>query len=283
MEFSCHTWAFNDLTLPEALGTIARLGFRYVDIGSGPHLNAPKAAADPQAVATEIKADIEIFNLKLGDLCLMLPRISVADEKKRSADLELYQRLVPFAVALGMPGITLSPGLAHPAEDTEAQDRTVAALREMVKTGKDAGLEISIEPHMDSMAQTPEQALKLVEDVPGLKLTVDWAHLVCQDIFHDEIIKLLPHARHVQIRQAARAQLQTPFDRGRIQVPRVVEALRAVNYEGVVCVEYLQTHGWHGTLEVNAIREVSQMRDALREGRDSKPAEPETTASETTT
>ena len=49
-EFSCHTWAFNDLTLPEALGTIARLGFRYVDIGSGASLNAARAAERPQAV-----------------------------------------------------------------------------------------------------------------------------------------------------------------------------------------------------------------------------------------
>ncbi len=33
IEFACHTWTFNDLTVPEALGTIARLGFRYADIG----------------------------------------------------------------------------------------------------------------------------------------------------------------------------------------------------------------------------------------------------------
>lgn len=270
LEFACHTWAFNDLTLPEALGTIARLGFRYADIGSGPNLNATKAAENPRGVAEEIKRDLEMFNLKLSDLYLMLPRISLSDESKRQKELELYKGLIPFAQALGTPGITLSPGLAQPSEDAEARDRTVEALREMVELGKEAGLKVSIEPHMDSMAQTPEVALGFVKDVPGLMITLDWSHPVCQDIAHDEIVKLLPHTRHVHIRQAARAQLQTPFDRGRIDLARVVESLKAANYEGVVCVEYMNTPGWHGMIAVNAVRESARMRDELRAARDKK-------------
>jgi sugar phosphate isomerase/epimerase len=267
MDFACHTWAFNDLTLTEALGTIARLGFRYVDIGSGPHLNAAKAAADSERVAAEIKVDLDLFNLKLSDLYLMLPRISGADEDKRRKDIDLYKALIPFARALGTPGITLSPGLAQPPEDTDAYERTVSALREMVDAAKPANLRISIEPHMDSIAQKPEVALKLVNDVPGLMLTVDWAHLVVQDVFHDEIVKLLPHARHVQLRQAARAQLQTPFERGRIDIRKVVADLIAANYSGVVCVEYMRIPGWHGMIEVNAIRESARLRDELRDAR----------------
>jgi len=134
-------------------------------------------------------------------------------------------------------------------------------------------LAVSIEPHMDSMAQTPEVALKLIKDVPGLKLTLDWAQMVCQDVFHEEIIKLLPQTRHIQIRQAARAQLQTPFERGRINVPQVVNDIQASGYEGVVCVEYMNTPGWHGMIAVNAVQESAKMRDALRDARDkaSKP------------
>ncbi len=270
LEFSCHTWAFNDLTLPEALGTIARLGFRCVDIGSGTQLNAPRAAENPTRVAGEIKRDLELFNLKLSDLYLMLPRISLADESKRQKELELYKALIPFAKELGTPGITISPGLAQPEEDSEARERTVAALREMVKLATDAAVQISIEPHMDSMAQTPEAALGFVKDVPGLKITLDWAHPVCQNIAHDDIVKLLPQTRHVQIRQAARAQLQTPFERGRIDIPRVVQALREGSYEGVICVEYMNTPGWHGMIPVNAIRESARMRDELRAARDKK-------------
>jgi sugar phosphate isomerase/epimerase len=266
MDFACHTWAFNDLTLPEALGTVARLGFRYVDIGSGPHLNAAKAAADPQRIAAEIRQDLEAFNLKVSDLYLMFPRISSPDEDKRRKDIDLYKALLPFAKALGTAGVTLSPGVTQPEEDTQAYERTAAALREMLSAAGD--LPVSIEPHLDSMAQKPEIALKLVKDVPGLKLTVDWAHLVCQNISHDEIVSLLPHARHVQIRQAARAHLQTPFDRGRIDVRKVVTALVGAKYSGIVCIEYMRMPGWHGMIDVNVIREAAQMRDALRAARD---------------
>jgi sugar phosphate isomerase/epimerase len=268
LEFACHSWAFNDFTLPEALATIARLGFRYADIGSGANLNTQRAAENPRKAAEEIRTDLDLFNLKISDLYLMLPRISLPEEDKRQREIELFKSLVPFAAALGTPGITLSAGLAHPAEDEEAHDRAVAALREMVKAGKAARLRVSIEPHMDSMAQTPEQALKFINDVPGLTLTLDWAQMVCQDVFHDDILKLLPHTQHIQIRQAARAQLQTPFDRGRIDVKKVVKDILAADYKGVLSVEYMNTPGWHGMVAVNAIQESARMRDELRAARD---------------
>jgi sugar phosphate isomerase/epimerase len=267
LEFACHTWAFNDLTLPEALGTIARLGFRYVDIGSGPNLNTARAAENPTALAEEIRADLDLFNLRLSDLYLLHPRISLADEGKRQKDMELFKALLPFAAALKAPGITLSPGLAHPPEDGEAWDRTVAALREMLKAAAAYKLPVSIEPHMDSMAQTPEQALKLLKEVPGLALTLDWAQFVCQDVSFEAIAALIPQARHLQVRQAARAQLQLPLERGRIDFKKLVKALQAAPYDGVVCIEFMNQPGWHGMETVNPIAEAVKLRDALRDAR----------------
>jgi sugar phosphate isomerase/epimerase len=272
MEFACHTWAFSDLTLTEALGTIARLGFRYVDIGSGTSLNAPRAAAEPRRVVAEIRQDLAMFNLKVSDLYLMLPRISLADEDKRQKDIDLYKALIPFAKELGTPGITLSPGLAHGVEDEEAFDRATEALREMVSAGKEAGMPVSIEPHLDSMAQTPEATLKIVEAVPGLEITLDWAHMICQGIRQDDLLPLLPHTRHVQVRQAAKDKLQTPFDQGQVDARLVMEALRLSNYSGVVCIEYMNTPGWHGMVAVNAIQESAKMRDELRKARDRQRA-----------
>lgn len=267
LDFSCHTWAFTDLTLPEALGTIARLGFRYADIGSGTNWNAARAAANPHKAAQEIRADLELFNLQPGDLYLMLPRISLPDDK-RQRELDLFRALVPFAVELGAPGITLSPGLAASPDDDEAYDRAADALRQMVELGKEADLPVSVEPHLDSLAHTPEAALKLLDDVPGLALTLDWAHFVCQGAAHEEIAGLLPRARHVQIRQAAPKRLQTPFDQGQIDVNRFVADLLAAEYDGLVCIEYMNTPGWHGMMAVNAARESARLRDELRTARD---------------
>lgn len=272
MQIACHTWAFNDRPLPEALGTIARLGFRYVDIGSGPHINVAQVAGDPRRAAAAIRRDLVTFNLTLSDLYLMLPRISLPDDTRRRKEIESFKALLPFIVALEAPGVTLSPGLAYPDADADAYGRVVESLNMMLEAARLATpatrLRVSIEPHMDSMAQKPDVALQLLRDVEGLELTLDWAHMVCQDVFPDDIVKLLPHTRHVQLRQAARAQLQLPFERGRIDVPRVIQALKDADYDGVISVEYLRTHGWHGTEEVAVVQEVMTMRDAIRAARD---------------
>lgn len=273
LEFACHTWAFNDLSLTEALGTIARLGFRYVDIGSGAHLNITRIAKDPRGVASEVRRDLDLFNLELSDLYIMLPRISLADENKRQTEIDLYKSLLPFIVALQAPGVTLSPGLVHPATDEEALDRSISALREMMQASQLATpatqLHVSIEPHVDSMAQKPDAIKQILDQVNDLELTLDWAQLVYQDVFHDEILSLLPKTRHIQIRQAARAQLQTPFAQGRIDVNKVVQSLKDAKYDGVISVEYMRTTSErHGIMEVNAITEASAMRDALRDARD---------------
>lgn len=268
IEFSCHTWGFNDLTLPEALGSIARMGFRYVDIGSGANLNASRAAANPQKAAAEINADLHAFNLKISDLYLMLPRISLADEEKRQKELDLFTSLLPFATALETPGITLSPGLAHAVDaDPEAPDRTVAALRQMVQQGVKAGLRVSIEPHLDSMVTTPEAALKLVGAVPGLEITLDWAHMICQGFTSSDMFTLLPHTRHIQVRQAAQGKLQTTAAKGQLDPAQVMRDLAMAGYSGVVCVEYMNTPGWHGMETVDTLVESAGLRDQLRAAR----------------
>lgn len=272
LEFACHSWAFNDLSLTEALGTMARLGFRYVDIGSGSQLNPAHSKQNSRALAAEIRRDLETFNLKLSDVYVNLPHITAKDEEKRRKEIDLYKAMLPFLVALETPGVTLSSGLADAPDDVEAYDRAVIALREMVEASQSATpanrLRVSIEPHLDSIAQKPEVALRMLNDVPGLMLTLDWAQMNYQAISHDEIIKLLPHTRHIHIRQAAHAKLQTPFEQGQIDLRQVIDALRSAHYEGVVCVEYMKAAGLHGMMEVNPLTESVRLRDALRDARD---------------
>lgn len=271
IEFACHTWAFNDLPLADALGTIARLGFRYVDLGGGAHINTARVAQDPRAAAAEIKRDLDLFNLQLSDVYLMLPRIASHEDDKRRKEIDLYKSLLPFIIALETPGVTLSPGVGQ-ADDVGAFDRSVIALREMLEASQLATpatrLRVSIEPHIDSVAQKPDDALRLIADVPGLTLTLDWAHLVCQGITVEDIAALLPDTRHVQLRQAARGRLQTPFADGQIDAAQVLTTLQAGGYDGIVCVEYMKMPGWHGMMEVNAVQESARLRDALRAARD---------------
>ncbi|MFN8527951.1 MAG: sugar phosphate isomerase/epimerase [Anaerolineae bacterium] len=267
MDFSCHTWAFHDLTLTEALGTMARLGFRFADIGTGTGFNVNRAIRQPGRAAADLRDELVIYNLKIADFYLMLPRISVDDAERRDKELEIFKALMPFVAELRPPGITVSPGAYQ--SDESAFERTADALRQMVEAAAAVDLKLSIEPHLDSMAPVPTAAIKLLEAVPGLGITLDWAQLVCQNIAHDDILELLPYTRHVQIRQAARNQLQTVWDKGKIDVARVVRDLIEHGYDQVVCVEMMNIPGKHGMQKVDTLRESARMRDALRDARDS--------------
>lgn len=266
MKISCHSWAFNDMRLPEAIGTAARLGFRAVDIGSGPHLNLPRLV-NPQTrtdAVKEIRADLALYHMQVADVYLLLPRISVDQDDKRRTDINMFKALLPVLKAIPAPGVTVSPGLIHPDEDSAAWERAVSALQEMTAAAQRVQLPISFEPHLDSMTTTPERALALVNAVDGLQITLDWAQLTCLKFKTKDIAPLLPHTRHVHLRQTTSGKLQTTFERGKLDIAEIIRELRAVNYDGYISVEYLISTGDARLPAVNPIRESITLRDAIK-------------------
>jgi sugar phosphate isomerase/epimerase len=268
IEFACHTWGFNDQPLATALGTVARLGFRYVDLGSGPHLDVVAATAEPGKTADTYRELLETFNLRVSDLYIMLPRISVADDDRRQHEIMSFERLMPFAAKLGVPGITVSPGVHKQGPPGEVVPRVAEVLGQFVAMAGERGIALSFEPHLDSVTQTPEHALDLLNRVDDLMLTLDWAHLAKQGLKPDAALHLLPHLRHVQVRQAAPLRMQTPFEQGVLDLDRVMTLLMSTGYNGVIAVESLLTLGWHGAAAVDPVAEALQLRDALRALRD---------------
>ncbi len=264
IKIACHAWAYNDRPLEDALGTIARLGFRYVDLGTGPHFNTDTAATQPNAEAKSIRKLLKRYNLELTDLYLMLPYINAPDPARRDAQIALFERLVPFALALGTPGITISPGIVHPDGGEHALARSIPALMRMNEIIEDVDIRLSYEPHMDSPITTPENAILALEAVPGLSLSLDYAHFIVQGFSLGDLTPLLPHTAHVQLRQAVKGRLQTPYSQGRIDLGLLLRDLHAADYRGVVSIEYMNTVGWHGMMALNITQETVRTRDALR-------------------
>jgi sugar phosphate isomerase/epimerase len=269
IEFACHTWTFPDLTLSEAIGTIARLGFRRIDIAYTQGAALTRAARQPRAAAAEIRADLDIYALAISDLFLMLPRISTNDAERRAADIAIFSAALPFALELGVPGITVSPGVVHsPEQDAAAWERTLDALGQMSQAARAAGVPLSFAPHVDSMTPTVERARQLVTAIDGLQITLDWASLTYSGARHEEIAGLLRHARHIQTRGAAKGQLQTTVERSRIDGARLLEDAIVAGYDRAIAVSLLGEAGRHRVARVMPAAEAARLRDALREARD---------------
>lgn len=261
LQLACHAWSYNHLPLADAVGTIARLGFQCIDLGTGPHLDVIYATQDPLKAAEKIRVLLNDFNLMLTDLYILLPHINAPEPEQRQEQLGLFESLVPFAVALGTPGITISPGLLHPDGADHSLARAVPAMQQLLDVTEDTDLRISFEPHLESAAYTLEQIRLLLDAVPGLSLTLDIAHLIAQNIDIVDIYTLFEFAAHIHIRQAAPMQVQTAFSDGIVNMGRLVEALIEADYHGALSVEYVQG------LEGSITQEIVKIRDVLREAR----------------
>ncbi|NDJ86120.1 MAG: sugar phosphate isomerase/epimerase [Chloroflexi bacterium] len=264
LQMACHAWGYNTMSLRDAVGTIARLGFRHIDLGTGPHLDVLAATQNPKITAEHIAHLLQEFDLTLTDLYLMLPHINSPEPERRQQQFGLFKSLIPFAEALGTPGITVSPGAMHADGPDHSLARAVPALQQIIDLTADSDFRVSFELHLDSAASTPAQALQLLQAVPGLSLTLDIAHLITQGTDWEDIHSLFEHTAHIQIRQAAPGKLQTPFEEGILDIPKLLGALKEADYHGVLTIEYMTTFGWQGMMEVSISREVVQTRDAIR-------------------
>ncbi len=264
------------------------------------------------AEARGLRVLLDYFHLEVTDLYLLLPALASVDEGRRRYEVRQFERLLPFVLELGAPGVTLSPGIETPelknariprlelytrpidldAEDAEEEtdlepgifdtgpdeepeppppspfDYAVDSFQRILTLIEDTDLRMSFEPHIDSVAPTPEKALQMLEAVPGLSLTLDWAQFAAQGVITREIEPLLQHTAHVQVRQANRGRLQTPYHEGAVDLRQVVYLLNEYGYRGAISVEYMTRSDMHETPVLDVIRETALVRDALREARD---------------
>ncbi len=138
----------------------------------------------------------------------------------------------------------------------------------MVSVAGDKGLRCNIEPCMGSIAEQPADAIRLVEAVPGLGLTLDYAHQVQLGLGPEEIEILHPHAPHFHAKQSAPGAFQALPDEGSIDFGRIVRKLKEANYDGAICVEFvtkqeLLDEGWDFRRETARLKEI--LEDALAE------------------
>jgi sugar phosphate isomerase/epimerase len=102
-----------------------------------------------------------------------------------------------------------------------------------------------MEPWAGSVVGSTERVLEMIAAVPGLQLLVDTGHVAD---WGGDPVELLPHARHVQLRQgmAGSTQLHVDDPRGTVDFAAVVARLEDLGYQGRCSVEYfdLPEPGW---------------------------------------
>jgi sugar phosphate isomerase/epimerase len=274
MKLSCTSGSFSPLSFEGTVTLIGLLDLDLVDVDcytGGDHVPADVVAGDPAAAAGRIRratdgAGIGVcqlfftFGTGFADRAANSPSESV-----RKANGRVARAMVACANACAAQGLTTLPGVVWPDLGPERSfDLAVEALRGLVAICEAGGVPLQVEPHLDSVAGTPAKARRLVEAVPGLRLTLDYSHFLAQRYAPSEVHDLLPLAGHFHARHAALGHLQTPARRSELDFVDIRDRLIRLGYQGAMCLEFVPFGEWGGIEEVNVLSQTAALRDVLR-------------------
>lgn len=264
------SFSFGPKPLREALQLVKNLGFEIVDLGICPgntQIHPVVAATEPERYAAEVNELLQEFNLRPEE-CFVLDfgqPINDPNDSMRQRTRNLFRGIARFASLTTCRSIMLIPGIVHPEIGPEQSfDLAVRELRELVKMGQDAGVQLNIEPCEPSVAEDPRDAARLCEKVPGLGLTLDYSHFIDPGYDQASIEPLHQFTTHFHARQAAAGKRVEAVDKGTIDFKRVITSLRHQNYNGVIAVEYVDCEVTR-KCGVDVMKETVKMKNQLTE------------------
>lgn len=271
MRLSCADYTWPLLPHAGALDLIRALGCDAVDLGfmsNRSHVRPDRAHGSVPATAGAVRERVEsrglavadVFAIPFTDFETMSANNPNPAEQARS--MEFFADAVEFASLVGAPGLTTLPGVIFEGDTFgQALARSAEGLNRRVELATARGLATSVEPHTGSLIDTPDKTMQLLERVPGLQITLDYAHYIYGGIEQWQIDLLLPNARHLQC-LARPGALQVAVAVDAIDWAPVVATLNAQGYEGYLALEYTWQE-WLDCNRVDTVAESALLRDLL--------------------
>jgi sugar phosphate isomerase/epimerase len=263
---SLTSWSFPRCTLAEAAAIGRALGIAKLDLGllHGPALPKARLLEAPLAAALEVRRlRIDCPNLYwlFGD---GLADRNLADPEAQSANEADFRQVLAFAKAAGIATIFVLPGVCGRGMGRErALENAAGSLKPLVAMAGEAGIVLTVEPHVGAAIESPALTLALLEAVPGLKLTLDYAHFTCLGYPQEAIDPLVPFAAHVHLRQARPGALQAKLEHGTLNFAAMLATLARHGYRGHLAIEYVH-QDYMDTLHDDVLSETIKLRDLVR-------------------
>ena len=266
MQLCLTSWSLRACSTTEAVGLARTLGFGGLDLGYfyGPALSRQAVLTDPEGTARQVRTlgiAVPCFYHLFGDT---LADRNLADPAALERNVADFAAVARLCAAAGIASVFVLPGVCNPGQSRAAAlAQSAVALNALQPLAQAAGVTLTIEPHVHSYLESPGLTLQLLERVPGLKLTLDYAHFTCLGFRQEEIDVLAPHAAHVHVRQAKPGALQTKLSQGTINMPAMLGSLRDAGYGGWLAVEWVH-QDYMDTLYDDVLTETIACRDLLR-------------------
>lgn len=271
-KFSCADFSFPLLPHEAALKVIALLGLRAVDLGlfaGRSHLRPETELRNPARSGSALRRRLARDGLVAADVFLQLHEsfteyaINHPEDARRRFARRQFLRTLDYAAAAGSGHITILPGVIFRTESRATSSaRAVDELAWRVEQAVALKLALGVEPHIGSLADTPEHAWKLAERVPGLGFTLDYAHFTRIGIPDSRIEPLTARATHFHARCARPGRLQSSLKENAIDFSRALTALHLQRFKGWIALEYVWID-WEHCNEIDVLSETIQLHRHL--------------------
>lgn len=276
MRLTLSNHSFEYLDLEGTLALARAMGFRGVDI-AGFHdrgrcsLEPDEVGADPQGHADRLNRLLDQYKLEAVDF---FPQFGASlDERSfnspdpavRQQNSASFKGIILFCEEIGIPGFTISPGMHHPGRPFEENlETTAAAMNELTDMAGERDITVRFEPHIQSVVDTPERTLALLERTPKATITLDYSHFVMQYIPDERIHPLLAHTDHFHIRAARPGKLQSRLDENTIDFVDIARRLRRLDYRRCLSIEFVYMT-WYDCNQVDCLTETIFTKDLMQE------------------
>jgi sugar phosphate isomerase/epimerase len=239
---SIWTGMYAEVPLDEALRLLHEIGWRAFEL-STEHLEAIENDPDPDGRIAEARDILAEHDLLAPQAHAYLSAdVAAADHTRREADIERLARHTELAAALGVSTVVMHPGgRGDTAERQRDRELNTQAFRRLGDIAGEHDMMIGIENLMRPGASRPEEMLDLLEaiDHPAMGINLDTSHANVAELDIATMIRTLGDrliGTHISDNDGSGDQHLTPGG-GTIDWPPVVEALRAIGYEGTFNLE----------------------------------------------
>jgi sugar phosphate isomerase/epimerase len=272
LPLACGDHSFPLLEHDQAMQVVAMLGFTGFDLavmGNRSHVRPEHIHGDVPGHAARLKRKIDAQGLRLSDVFVipwtdfetLAPNHPDPHERERAR--ALFADVLELAARMEAPGMTMLPGIAWPGQRPEdSMARAAEELQWRAERAAHLGLRFSVEPHIGSIAPTPQAVGQLLDLAPGVELTLDYTHFVAQGIPEHSVDPLISRARHFQARGARPGRGQCAVKDSTISYERIVDEMISAGYDGYLAIEYVWIE-WERMNECDNLSETVLLREQL--------------------
>lgn len=223
------------LPMMEAVAAAAEIGYEGIAVGAAPGWVEP-GEITPQGLA-EVKSECAIRGLEISAVTGRLG--SLIDE---GADERLSRALGVVEVANELQVSFVTSHIGVIPDDLSRDD--VQGMMERVVSLCDRAAELGVTVAAETGPERPEVLRSFIESLDGAELRVNYdpANLLMKGFDHMGGVRLLaPYIVHTHPKDAVRespdGERQRPLGEGEVDIPAWIEELKAIGYDGWLCVE----------------------------------------------